>query len=129
MNRKCQLGLLAGLYLIFIAASWGMLWTDVNFVVTPLGAMPILILACGMIGNGALIGSVISAVVIYGLIFCSLFAIGRGKRLGAVFLTILMTMDLAANVIFTVSSWWCLMAAGLDLLLAALVFRLAFQTK
>lgn len=127
MEKKRQLGLLLGLYGVLILAGWGMLWVGTAGVLTPLGVLPILVMACGMLSNGAFIGGIAGAVILYVLIFGGLFAAGKGKRWGCIVLTVLMTLDLAVNIILTVSSWWCLVAVALDILLMALLFRLSFQ--
>ena len=129
MRKKRQLGMLIGLYVVFVLVGWVMLWVNSTYVLTPLGVLPILIMACGMLSNNALIGGIAGAVILYGLILLCLLAVGKGKRWGCVFLTILMTLDLALNIIFTVSSWWCLVAAALDVLWIILLFRLSFQTE
>lgn len=107
-----------------ILLSWAAIYLLETTALVPLGLCPVLVLAGGLSSMGGLIACVLIVLALYGWMFFSLWGVSRRKRYGTVGVVVLLTLDLAANVIFTATSWWYLVATGLDLLVLLLSYRL-----
>ncbi len=106
-----------------IALSWGAVYGLELTAPVPLGLCPVLLLA-GTVSLPALICCMVVILALYVWTFFSLRAVLRRKRFGTVSLVVLVTLDAAANGVFTVTSWWYLLAVALDLLLLLLAYRM-----
>lgn len=125
MKKHIRLLLILAMVLVLcIAVSWMAIFLLETTAVVPFGLCPVLVLAGGASSVGGLIGCVAVVVLLYVLMFVCLWGVSRRRRFGTVGLVILLVLDLSANVIFTVTTWWYLLAVLLDLVILALSYGL-----
>ena len=124
MRRRRLLGLLWGLMVLLILAGWLTLYVGETVAALPLGLCPVMVVAGGASSAVGLVACILAAVLVYGGLLWSIWAVSRRKRAGTVGVVVLLTVDVAANVIFTVASWWQLIAVALDAALLWLCWRL-----
>ncbi len=124
MGRRGLLGLLWGLAVLLILAGWLTLYVGETVAPLPLGLCPVLVVAGGASSAAGLVGGILAAGTVYGGLLWSIWAVSRRKRAGTIGVVVLLTIDVAANVIFTVASWWQLIAVALDGALLWLCWRL-----
>ena len=107
-----------------IVISWGVVFGwDVTAAV-PLGLCPILVLAGSMSSVLWLALSILGVLLIYIWTSWALWGVSRRRRYGTVSIVVILTLDTAANVVFTITSWWYLLAVALDLMMLALSYKL-----
>lgn len=128
-RQKLLFWILTAVYILCVVLSWLLPELGVHASVLPLNTLPLLIVVGGAVSGSAFVGCVVSMVVLYGLLLFGLLGARSGKRAGCICLLILMTLDIAANVVFSVTSWWYLAAIFLDLIIMGLILRFSFGTK
>lgn len=102
---------------LFLILSWVLPLAGITTVASFGGIMALsaaLLMTASAVGTAALVASAVGVLALYGLIFVSIV---RRDRWNVVFLTVVMTVDVAALVIATAISWWYLLAVCLDLVL------------
>ena len=126
MSRKRNrlLALLYGLTALCVGLSWGMVFGLDRMAAVPLGLCPILALAGGDQSGVVQILCFLAVLVIYVCYAAALWGVSRRRRWGTAGVVVILTVDLAANVVFTIASWWYLLAIGLDLVFLLLAYRL-----
>lgn len=120
---------LTAVYGLCVVLSWLLPELGIHAPVLPLNTLPLMIVIGGAVSKSAFVGCMVSMVFLYGFLLFGLFGAGRGKRAGCICLLVLMTLDIAANVVFSVTSWWYLVAVLLDLVIMGCVLRVSFLTK
>lgn len=128
-QKKLLFWILAASYILCVILSWLLPELGFQASVLPLNTMPLLIVVGGAVSGRVLVGCVVSMVILYGLLLFGLFGVKKGLRAGCICLLVLMTLDIASNVIFSAASWWYLAAVLLDLLFMACILRLSIRTK
>ncbi len=122
MDRKLLTGILA-LVICLIAAGWVLVFAVNTMATLPLGLVPVLVYAVGE--NRAVFAlCLVVAAVLYLWLLSAIAAVRRRKRYGTVSVVVLLTLDMAASVVFTITTWWYLLAVGLDFLLLGLCYAL-----
>ncbi len=124
MEKRKYLALVWGVTVFFALIGWIALYAGETVAAVPLGLCPVLVLAGGTISTAGLIGCIAVAGILYGGLLWSIWAVSRRKRAGTVGVVVLLTIDAAANGIFTVASWWQLIAVALDVVLLVLCWGL-----
>ena len=122
MDRKLLTGILA-LVICLIAAGWVLVFAVNTMATLPLGLVPVLVYAVGE--NRAVFALCLAvAAVLYLWLLSAIAAVRRRKRYGTVSVVVLLTLDMADSVVFTITTWWYLLAVGLDFLLLGLCYAL-----
>jgi hypothetical protein len=116
-----------GLFGLCILVSWLSLFLWELPLPLPLGILPLLALTLAFLSGAAFWGTTAGSLVLYVGLIAALLAAGKGKRWGAVFLTVVLVLDLAANLVLLSESWWYLLAAALDMALLVLSLHMAFH--
>ena len=122
MGRKLLTGIL-GLVTCLIAAGWVLVFAVNTMATLPLGLVPAFVYAVADNRTFFVLGIVIAA-LIYLWLLTAILAVRRRKRYGTISVVVLLTLDMAASVVFTITTWWYLLAVGLDLLLLGLCYAL-----
>ena len=123
MKKKAVLIALCVILLGSVVFSWAMTYGMDDLATVPLGLCPVLVYALSGSPAGFIL-SLLGVLLIYLWLFFSIAAVARRRRFGTASLLIIMTVDLAANVVFTLMSWWYLLAAALDILVVVLGYIL-----
>ena len=130
-KRKIFFGVLVGLVAFCVLLSWVSVYSLGTIATVPFGLCPLL-LAGGVDSRASFIICIFLICLLYGLICFSIWGVSRRKRFGTAGILILITIDLAINVVFTVISWWYLVSIALDLMILIMAYCLyhwSGQTK
>ena len=122
MGRKLLTGIL-GLVTCLIAAGWVLVFAVNTMATLPLGLVPAFVYDVADNRTFFVLGIVVAA-LIYLWLLTAILAVRRRKRYGTISVVVLLTLDMAASVVFTITTWWYLLAVGLDLLLLGLCYAL-----
>lgn len=116
MTRRNALWmLLIGLPVLFIVVSWVILAAGGGMSPLPFGGVPGLLIFSGLMPSGVVrVLCVGACVLIYGLLFLSLFFAKRGKRWARGLGSFVFCVDIAVSVICTTVSWWFLLGICMD---------------
>lgn len=115
---------LNGALLLFILAGWLALYGFECLAPVPLGLWPVLVMAGSMSTRAWLAICVAVVLALYAAVLGCLWGVAHRKRFGTVGIVVLLTIDFAVNMVFTVTSWWFLLAVALDIALVALCYVL-----
>lgn len=130
-KRKVFFGVLVGLVAFCILLSWISVYLLGTIATVPFGLCPLLLAGSVDVKVGFII-CIFLILLLYGLVTFSIWGVSRRKKFGTAGILVLITIDLAINVVFTVISWWYLVSIALDLtilILAYCLFHWSGQTE